>query len=169
MRSAAIRHAPAGALRLAAMAGLALLLAGCSSMPDMAGPQPGPVAGSLPPAFPNDTLVGSWGVASYHQEQDRGRTEREARNQCRNPYVVAKGPRDGVMMHVADDPKIYELTLKGGPGGKTYLGFDAPPGHEQDREVLSYAEPVLVMRWVDPEVARRYGTMIYVRCKPRTS
>ena len=29
------------------------------------------------------------------------------------PYTIAKGPTDGVMMHVADDPKLYELRLKG--------------------------------------------------------
>jgi hypothetical protein len=117
-----------------------------------------------PSSIPADRLVGRWGIASYHQDKDRARTEKEARAQCRQPYAVTKGPRDGVMMHVADDAKLYELKLKGGPGGKTYLGFEAEPGHEQDREILSFNEPILVMRWVDPEVARRYGTMVYVRC-----
>jgi hypothetical protein len=145
---------------------LLLAAAGCASSPDLGGPSiaPTPAAGGLPPAFPADRLVGRWGIASFHQDKDRARTEKEAKAQCRQPYTVAKGPRDGVMMHVADDPKMYELKLKGAPGGKTYLGFDAEPGHEQDREIMSFNEPVLVMRWVDPEVARRYGTMVYVRC-----
>ena len=34
-------------------------------------------------------------------------------------------PKTAVMMHVNDDTKKYELTLKGA-GGKTYLGFDDP-------------------------------------------
>jgi hypothetical protein len=146
---------------------LALLLAGCAAIPDIGGNNPGPAVppvGEVKPAYTSDSLVGRWGIASFHQEKDRARTEKEARSQCRQAYTIAKGPRDGVMMHVADDPKLYELKLKGAPGGKTYLGFEAPPGHEQDREILSFNEPVLVMRWVDPEVQKRYGTMVYVRC-----
>ncbi|QCI64804.1 hypothetical protein [Phreatobacter stygius] len=137
------------------------LLAGCASAPDV----PSPVAqGALPPAYATESLVGRWGVASFRRDQDRGRTEAQARSQCRLPYVITKGPTDGVIMHVADDSTPYELKLKGGPGGKTYLGFEAPPGHPQDREIVSFNEPVLIMRFVNPEVAERYGTMVYVRC-----
>ncbi|MET0606678.1 MAG: hypothetical protein ABWZ80_09500 [Beijerinckiaceae bacterium] len=110
-------------------------------------------------------LVGRWGVASYREEKDRQRTEAQARSHCRQPYVIAKGPTDGVMMHVADDPKPYELTLKGGSDGKTYLGFEAPPGDPQDREIVSFNDNLMVMRWVSPDVNTRYGTFVYVRCK----
>jgi hypothetical protein len=68
------------------------------------------------------------------------------------------------MMHVADDSKLYELKLKGGPGGKTYLGFDAPAGDRQDREVLSATDSILTLRFIDPDANKRYGTFIYVRC-----
>ena len=35
-----------------------------------------------------------------------------------------------------------------------------------DREVMSFNGRVLVLRWLDPEVQGRYGTMVYVRCGP---
>jgi hypothetical protein len=117
-----------------------------------------------PAAFPVDRLVGSWGVASYREEKDRSRTEAQARAQCKLPYVIAKGPTDGVMMHVADDTTIHELTLKGGPGGKTYLGFAGPPGDDQDREILASNDKMFVARYVNPETNARYGTFIYTRC-----
>ncbi len=117
-----------------------------------------------PSPYPVDTLVGRWGVASYRDEKDRKRTEAMARSQCRNAYVIARGPSDGVMMHVADDSKLYELTLKGGPAGKAYLGFDAPPGDPQDREILSFSNDLITMRYIDPDANNRYGTFIYVRC-----
>ncbi|MBD2746647.1 hypothetical protein IC232_08020 [Microvirga sp. BT688] len=118
-----------------------------------------------PAAFERERLVGRWGVASFHDEKDRRRTEAEARAQCSQAYAISKGPTDGVMMHVADDPKRYELRLKGDAGGRTYLGFEAPPGHPQDREVLSSADNLMTMRFVDPDANRRYGTFVYVRCR----
>ena len=38
------------------------------------------------------------------------------------------------------------------------------PGGADDREVVSFDGRVLILKWVDPEVAGRYGTMILVRC-----
>jgi hypothetical protein len=144
----------------------ALGIAGCAGGPvETLSPSPAPSRAAVQPAaYPVEGLIGSWGVASYREEKDRARTEAQARSHCRNPYVIAKGPSDGVMMHVADDAKLYELTLKGGPGGKTYLGFNAPPGHEQDREILSFSSNLIVMRFVNPEINTRYGTYVYVRC-----
>jgi hypothetical protein len=120
-----------------------------------------------PAAFPVSALIGRWGIASYRQDKDRARTQSMARAQCSNPYVITKGPTDGVMMHVADDAKLYELTLKGTADGKTYLGFDAPPGDSQDREILSFSNDLITMRFVDPDANTRYGTFIYVRCGAR--
>ena len=144
-------------------------LAGCSSRQiDVASPAPVPAA--LGPAtassVPVERLIGSWGVASYREEKDRARTEAQARSFCNRPYVIERGPSDGVMMHVNDDTKKYELTLKGA-GGKTYLGFDAPPGHDQDRELLSISDNQFVLRYINPEINTRYGTFIYVRCGQR--
>src|SRR4051794_37004377 len=122
------------------------------------------VNGPVPAAYSRERLIGRWGVASFHNEKDRKRTEGEARAQCSLPYVVAQGPTDGVMMHVADDPKLYELKLKGGPGGRTYLGFEAPAGDPQDREILSATDAALTLRFVDADAHRRYGTFVYIRC-----
>ncbi len=145
-------------------AAAALLLAGCASTE-----APAPVAQQQrqqmrPAAYPVTALVGSWGIASYREDRDRPRTESMARQHCRTPYVITRGPTDGIMMHVADDPRAYELTLKGGADGKTYLGFEVPPPHAQDREILSLTENLIVMRFIAPDVHARYGTFVYVRC-----
>ncbi|WP_158815770.1 hypothetical protein [Methylocapsa sp. S129] len=140
-------------------------LSGCAGgLTESFTPAAAPPPAASPAAYPVARLVGSWGVASYREEKDRARTEAQARAQCKLPYVIAKGPTDGVMMHVADDTTIHELTLKGGPGGKTYLGFAGPPGDDQDREILALNEKMFVARYVNPETNSRYGTFIYVRC-----
>ena len=77
---------------------------------------------ALPPAFPPQDIVGRWGLAAYHKEEDRARTEAAARGQCKQPYVITLGPSGGVMMHLADQATPTELRLRGGPGGKTYIG-----------------------------------------------
>nr|WP_255616737.1 hypothetical protein [Microvirga puerhi] len=143
------------------MIAVALLMAGCTVTTDEAPPS---IVASAPAAYARERLVGRWGTASFHTDKDRQRTEREARAQCSQPYTIAKGPTDGVMMHVADDPKLYELKLKGDVSGKTYLGFEAPPGDPQDREILSATDNLVVMRFVDPDANRRYGTFVYIRC-----
>lgn len=144
---------------LAALA-TALLIAGCASTPETTAPQ----RATVPSAHPTEGLIGRWGVASYRRDQDRTRTEAQARSQCRQPYVITKGPTDGVMMHIADDATPYELKLKGTPDGKTYLGFDVPAGDRNDREVVSFSQSIVVLRFINPEIAERYGTMVYVRC-----
>lgn len=139
---------------------LAFAMAGCTFSSNEA-PS---AAVEAPAAFTRERLIGRWGVASFHDDKDRQRTEREAKAQCSLPYTIAKGPTDGVMMHVADDPKLYELRLKGDTAGRTYLGFEAPPGDPQDREILSATDNLMIMRFVDPDANRRYGTFVYVRC-----
>ncbi|MBV8754905.1 MAG: hypothetical protein JO328_18780 [Hyphomicrobiales bacterium] len=155
---------------LAAAAIAVLALAGCATQgPDTppAAAAPPPVA-ALPASIPARDLVGRWGYASYHKEADRPRTEAAARGQCGQPYVIGAGPSGGVLMHLADEAQQQELQLKGGPGGKNYVGpSGAPAGDPKDREIVSFDGRVLVLRWVDPEVAGRYGTGIYVRCAAR--
>jgi len=144
-----------------------LLLAGCATAPTPA-PEPAPVTPlPLPPAFQPQELVGRWGFASYHKPEDQARTEAAARRSCSKPYVIGRGPSGGVMMHLADEREPSELTVKGGPGGKTYIGPGPLPADQQDREVVSFDGRVLVLRWLDPEVAGRYGIGVYVRCAPR--
>ena len=144
---------------------LPLALAACGGGQSSSSASSSSMASAPAPAgVSRDALVGRWGVASFHTEKDRKRTEAEARGQCKQPYVIAKGSGDGVMMHVADDPKLYELRLKAGAGGKTYLGFEAPAGDPQDRELLSVTQKEIVARFVDPDANARYGTFIYSRC-----
>jgi hypothetical protein len=136
-------------------------LFGSRSEPELAGPGPMP---SLPPAYQSAELVGRYGLAAYHKPEDQARTEAAAAGQCRQPYVISAGPTGGVIMHLADQATPEELRLKGGPGGKTYIGPEGEPGGQQDREILSFNGRVLQTRWVDPEVQGRYGTSVYVRC-----
>ena len=142
----------------------AFMVAGCATQAPPVVQVAPPVTPLLPPAFPPQDIVGRYGLAAYHNAEDRERTEAAARNQCRQPYVITLGPTGGVMMHLADQAQPEELRLKGAPGNKTYIGPEGEPGGLQDREVVSFDGRVLVLRWIDPEVQGRYGTMVYVRC-----
>jgi hypothetical protein len=123
-----------------------------------------PMVQAGPPAFPPQDIVGRWGLAAYHKEEDRGRTEAAARGQCKQPYVITLGSSGGVMMHLADQATPTELRLRS-VGGKTYIGpADGDPAGAQDREVVLFDGRILILRWMDPEVRGRYGTMVYVRC-----
>jgi hypothetical protein len=158
------------------LAALSLALSGCGglqlpSSPSATQPSAPPPAASAPPSsIPAASVVGRWGFAAYHKEADRGRTEVAARGQCGKsgqPYVIGAGQSGGIMMHLADQAEPQELRLKGGPGGKSYIGPDGPAADAQDREVVSFNGQVLVLRWIDPEIAGRYGTGVYVRCGGR--
>ena len=99
--------------------------------------------------LPPDPLIGKWGVASYRDEKDRPAAEKLARARCASPYAIVKGPTDGAMMHVAEDPDPHELALKKGGDGRTYVGFNAPPGDPNDREIIEQTPKLMVMRFVD--------------------
>lgn len=147
--------------------GPAFGLAGCATTSPVPEPVPQQQTPLLPPAFPPQDIVGRWGLAAYHKDEDRPRIEVAAANQCQQPYVITLGATGGVMMHLADQAQAQELRLKGAPGGKTYIGPDGdPPGSPQDREVLAFDGRMLILRWMDPEVQGRYGSMVYVRCGP---
>ena len=65
-----------------------------------------------------DQLVGKWGFAAYHEDEDRARTVKEAAAQCNTPYVINKGPSGGLMMNLADQKELSELVLKTGPNDR---------------------------------------------------
>ncbi len=149
--------------RMSALALAALAIAflnGCATESP-----PPPVAAA--PAISPDALVGKWGLASYHRDNDRPRTVKEALAQCNKPYVIAAGPSGGVMMYLADSAQIQELVLKAGPDGKTFLGPAGPAGTPDDREVTNVDPNSFTTIWVDPDSAARYGTMVYERCGKR--
>jgi hypothetical protein len=145
------------------MSGIGGMFGGSSSPPP---PDP-PQSAELPASIRADEIVGRWGLAAYHKPEDRVRTETAARGQCRQPYVINAGASGGVIMHLADQAQPQELRVKGGPGGKNFIGPPGPGGSEQDREIVSFDGRVLQTRFVDRDANTRYGTMVYVRCAPR--
>ena len=109
-------------------------------------------------------LVGNWGLASYRQEADRERTEKQAKASCSNPYKIGAGSNGGVLMHLADQKEETEIYLKTASDGRVFLGPKGPAGVGKDSQVDSFNNGVLVTKFVDPNAASRYGIMIYVRC-----
>ena len=128
-----------------------------------------PTPAIVAPAVSTDQLVGRWGFAAYHRDEDRARTVKEAAAQCNRPYVIAKGPSGGLMMNLADQKELSELVLKGGPSGQTYLGPPGDAGTADDRIVSNVDANSFTTVWVDPDNASRYGTSVYVRCGKRGS
>jgi hypothetical protein len=159
---------------LASVALAAVVLSACATNPfssssssepppTMAAP---PVAAEIPASIRAEEIVGRWGYGSYHNEADRARTEAAARGQCGQPVVISRGPNGGVMMYLADSAQLHELNLKGSPGGRNYIGPAGPAGGMQDREVVSLDGRSMLLRWMNPEIANRYGVGVYVRCGP---
>jgi hypothetical protein len=155
---------------LASIAALcALALSACAtSTPVVQAPAPEavPEAPAIPSQYRPEELVGRWGYGAYHNDADLARTEAAARGQCGQPVVINRGANGGVMMYLADSADLQELQLKGSPSGKNYIGPPGAPGGPQDREIVSFDGRTMVLRWMDPEVAGRYGTGVYVRCAP---
>jgi hypothetical protein len=120
-----------------------------------------------PPRIQAQELVGRWGFAAFHRPEDRPRIETQARAQCGTPYVISASTGGGVTMFGHDNPNLQEMTTKGTVEGKTYVGPPGDPASSDDREIVSFDGRVLVLKWVDPEVAGRYGTAVLVRCGPR--
>jgi hypothetical protein len=144
----------------------ALSLSACTtSTPQVEATAPPPVAQpAIPSQYRPEELVGRWGYGAYHNDSDLARTTAAARAQCGQPVVINRGPGGGVMMYLADSAALQELQLKGSQNGKNYVGPPGDAGGPQDREIVSFDGRTMVLRWMDPEVAGRYGTGVYVRC-----
>jgi hypothetical protein len=154
------------------LAGLPMF-GGCSSFNisnpfDTAAAAPPPPPPVVPPSIHAEEITGNWGLAAYHRDQDRARTQANAKSQCSNPYSIEAAASGGVMMYGHDNSQKQEMNLKGSAEGKTYVGPGAEPHGSDDREVVSFDGKVLILKWVDPEVAGRYGNMVLVRCEGRT-
>ena len=137
-------------------------------------PPAAPAAPAVRPSIAPEDMVGRWGLGAFHKPEDQARTEAQARSQCKQPYVINRSST-GVAMLGHDNPKVQDMVVKASQEGKTYVGPpDQEAGGADDRELVSFDGGVLVLRWVDPEVAGRYGTMVLVRCgaegtAPRTA
>ena len=104
-------------------------------------PPPSGSEAAVQSRYTPEELVGRWGFTSYHRDQDRARTEAAARGQCKNPYVIARGPQGGIMMHLADQRQPTELRLKGSASGKQYIGPAGEAGVAEDREIVVVRRP----------------------------
>ena len=152
---------------LASVAALSVLaLSACTtSSPPVEQAAPVPVAQpAIPSKYHPEEVVGRWGYGAYHNDADLARTTAAARSQCGQPVVITRGPGGGVMMYLADSAELQELQLKGSSNGKNYIGPPGDAGGPQDREIVQFDGRTMVLRWIDPEVAGRYGTGVYVRC-----
>jgi hypothetical protein len=147
----------------------ALALSACATNnANVPPPGAGGPAGSpaMPSIYQPEQLVGRWGYGAYHKDEDKNRTENAARGQCGQPVIINRGPGGGIMMYLADSAQLQELVLKGSQSGKNYVGPAGDAGGAQDREIISLDGRTMILRWVDQEVAGRYGTGVYVRCAP---
>ena len=154
-----------GVRMFAGLVALALMLAACAQNAPPAIETPAPIP-EMPASIRSEEVVGRWGYGAYHNDTDRARTETAARGQCGQPVVINRGPGGGVLMYLADSAQLQELYLKGGPGGRNFIGPPGPAGGPQDREVVAFDGRAMVLRWMNPEVQNRYGTGVYVRCAP---
>jgi hypothetical protein len=119
---------------------------------------------AIPSKYRPEEVVGRWGYGAFHKDEDLGRTTAAARGQCGQPVEITRGPNGGLMMYLADSAQLQELQLKGSASGKNFIGPPGDAGGAQDREIVSFDGRTMVLRWMDPEVAGRYGTSVYVRC-----
>jgi len=146
----------------------ALALAACSSNPtpppETAATAPVMTEPAIPSKYRPEDIVGRWGYGAFHKDADLARTAAAARGQCGQPVEITRGPGGGVMMYLADSATLQELQLKGSQSGANYIGPPGDPGGPQDREIVSFDGRTMVLKWMDPEVAGRYGTGVYVRC-----
>ena len=141
-----------------------IALAGCTGTQN-----PPPLAMTGPPPKPSisaSDVIGRWGLGAFHREEHRARTETITKAHCTQPYVISPGNGASVLMLTHDSPNIVEVKIKANQEGKTFIGPGPEPGGADDREVISYNGRALILRWVDPEVAGRYGTQLLVRCAP---
>ena len=141
----------------------AMLLAGCASQTFSLGgtsepPPAQPTATLLPASIPAADLVGRWGLAAYHKDEDRARTEAAARGQCRQPYNIGRGPTGGVIMHLPDQAQPTELSLKGGadePGAKPLRQGAGLQANAPKRQTQSFQEFAPVRPEATPPQSRR--------------
>jgi hypothetical protein len=119
------------------------------------------------PTIRPDDLVGRWGYAAYYNEADRPRIEAAARGQCGGrPIEIGRGPTGGVIMPVANQAQSQEVMIKGGPGGKNYIGPAGQTIGAQDNEIVSFDGKVLIVRTATSDQVGRMSS-VYVRCGPR--
>jgi hypothetical protein len=166
MSALSVRLALHSALAVAAVSALALTACTTNQAPPPDASAPPMTQSAIPSQYRPEEVVGRWGYGAFHKDEDLARTTAAARGQCGQPVEITRGPNGGVMMYLADSAQLQELQLKGSASGKNYIGPPGDAGGAQDREIVSFDGRTMVLKWMDPEVAGRYGTGVYVRCAP---
>lgn len=110
-----------------------------------------------------DELVGRWGVASYWTPADKTKAPSWARQSCRQPYVIEKSAAGNLMMFVADGQK-REVMLKGKTLTPVEKKLPEGPAKRHVRTITAFAPGSFELTWADAGFARRYGTVVYVKC-----
>ena len=85
-----------------------------------------------------DQLVGRWGLAAYFREADAAQVTAAAARQCGAPYIIARSPAGGVMLHRPDESRTSEHVVKTAMLGKSYIGPAGEAGGALDREIVSW-------------------------------
>jgi hypothetical protein len=145
-----------------ATAAAAMMLTACGGMNMF--PAAAPPTAYAPSIRPEE-IVGKWGYGAYYNEKDRARTQAAAGAECNRPIVITRGPSGGLMMPMVNQAQA-ELTIKGGPGGKNYIGPPGEAGGDKDSEIVSFDGKVLVTRTVAGDEVG-HATSVYVRCGPK--
>ena len=113
------------------------------------GSEPAPArrrATLLPASIPAADLVGRWGLAAYHKDEDRARTEAAARGQCKQPYNIGRGPGGGVD-HASCRPVAADRADAQGRRRTARTTSASPmsrPAAQRDREIVSFDGRVLI-------------------------
>src|SRR5260370_1635195 len=76
-----------------------------------AAPSPPPPPPVVPPGVRAEEIVGRWGLASYHREQDRPRTAVAAKSQCTQPYKIEPSPPGSVILFRHHNPQLQQIPL----------------------------------------------------------
>jgi hypothetical protein len=59
-----------------------------------------------------EDIVGRWGLAAYHRDQDRARTIVAARDQCTQAFLIDRSPGGNILMLGHDNPQLQEMIVK---------------------------------------------------------
>jgi hypothetical protein len=136
----------------------ALTLTACASATTMTSslaPQPA----SIRP----DEIVGRWGYGAYYSERERARTQAAASAECSRAVTISRGPTGGLIMPMVNQSQ-QELSIKGGPGGRNFIGPPGDAGAEHDSDIVSFDGNILITRTVAADEAG-HVTSIYMRCR----
>jgi hypothetical protein len=105
-------------------------------------------------------LVGRWGVAAYWNISDAQPTTQRARAACNQPYVITRGPKGGAVMFEPFDGKRREMVIS----GRQIMAAEGAD-NRTTKTIQSWDGQVMVFTYDDDEAKRKYGNMVFARCR----